>query len=297
MRRLIYNPKKSGKKMSIACFVSGSGTNYREIVKRDPHHYYLVFTNRPGCSAEQIAEENEHPILRLSHIPYLEDAKKKYGAGKVPRNCPERMHFEMDVAGLLEEHFGGEPDLICLAGYDQWLTDWFVDKYAPRILNVHPGDTTKGYDGLHWIPTAKAIIAEDEAIRSTLFIVDRGEDTGPVLVQSRPLDIVKTIADVPGLMERFSRVIAFARKNKIKSYEEFREKADADEAATMEHTCKLLQEALKIAGDWEIFPFGVHDLIARGRVEIEGRDIYVDGNKMPAYGYRLDLEPPRKGKK
>jgi len=61
-----------------------------------------------------------------------------------------------------------------------------VEQYYPHILNVHPGDTTKGYDGLYWIPTAKAILAGDDSIRSTLFIVDKGEDTGPVLVQSFP---------------------------------------------------------------------------------------------------------------
>ncbi len=285
--------------MTIACFVSGSGTNYREIVKRDPHHYYLVFTNRPGCGGEQIAEENEHRIIRLSHIPYLEAAKSKYGAGKVPRNCPERISYEMEVSGLIEEELGSKPDLICLAGYDQWLTDWFVDRYSPHILNVHPGDTTKGYDGLHWIPTAKAILAEDESIRSTLFIVDRGEDTGPVLVQSRPLDIVKTISSEPGLTERFGRLIGFIRKNNVRTFTEFKAKADAEAAMVMEHTCRMLQDALKEQGDWEIYPFAVHDLIAKGRVEIEDRDIYIDGCQMPPFGYRLDLEPPAqtRGKK
>jgi folate-dependent phosphoribosylglycinamide formyltransferase PurN len=290
MRQTLYNPKKSGKKMTIACFVSGSGTNYREIVNRNPNHYYIVFTNRPGCGAELIAEENEHRIVRLSHVHYLEEAKAKYGAGKVPRNCPERMHYEMDVSGLLEEEIGGAPDLICLAGYDQWLTDWFVDRYSPRILNVHPGDTTKGYDGLHWIPTARAILAEDDVIRSTLFIVDRGEDTGPVLVQSRPLDIVKTLSQEPGLTEKLGRIIAFSRRNGIKTFADFKEKADVEEAAGMEHICKTLQEVLKVSGDWEIFPFAV-DLIAKGRVEVEDRNVYVDGKLLPAYGYRLDNEP------
>ena len=96
----------------------------------------------------------------------------------VPRNCFERIQYEKEAFRLIENKLG-RPDLICLAGYDQWLTDWTVGKYYPRILNVHPGDTTKGYDGLHWIPAAKAILAGDKSLRSTLFIVDKGEDTGP----------------------------------------------------------------------------------------------------------------------
>ena len=54
MQQLIYDPAKSGKRMTIVCFISGSGTNYREIVKRNPEHDYLVFTNRPGCAGVAI---------------------------------------------------------------------------------------------------------------------------------------------------------------------------------------------------------------------------------------------------
>ncbi|NOQ17741.1 MAG: hypothetical protein GQ507_00675, partial [Dehalococcoidales bacterium] len=171
MKQLVYDPSKSGKIMTIVCFVSGSGTNYREIVTQNREHKYIVFTNRPGCGGVAIARENKHEVIELSHIPYLRDAKKRYGSGNVPRNCPERISYEQELCRLIESSIGGEPDLICLAGYDQWLTDWMVNKYYPRILNVHPGDTTKGYDGLHWVPSAKAILAGDEVIRSTLFFV------------------------------------------------------------------------------------------------------------------------------
>ncbi|MDD5287823.1 MAG: formyltransferase family protein, partial [Dehalococcoidales bacterium] len=193
MKRLIYDPVKHGKRMAIVCFVSGSGTNYREIIARNPAHNYLVFTNRPGCGGTIIAKENKHEVVELSHIPYLRETRKKYGAGNVPRNCPERLRYEQEVSRLIESKLGKTPDLICLAGYDQWTSDWLVDKYYPGILNVHPGDTTRGYDGLHWIPSAKAILAGDRAIRSTLFIVDKGEDTGPVLVQSKSLDIMQAL--------------------------------------------------------------------------------------------------------
>jgi hypothetical protein len=43
-----------------------------------------------------------------------------------------------------------------------------------------------------------------------------------------------------------------------------------------------------VKGDWEIYPFAVHDLIAQGRVAVEDRVVYVDDKKMPEYGYRLD---------
>lgn len=288
MRQLIYDPTKSGNRMTIVCFVSGSGTNYREIVKRDPNHNYMVFTNRPGCGGEILARGNRHTIIELSHIPYLEDAKKRYGVGNIPRNCPARVSYEQEICRLIERQIGGEPDLICLTGYDQWLTDWLVDKYYPRILNVHPGDTVKGYDGLYWIPTAKAILAGDEAIKSTLFIVDKGEDTGVVLVQSKPLNIAQIVTQSgEGLEERLDKVTAFIQTNGIKTYENFKATAGLELFEIMKHTCEILQNALKIAGDWKIYPFAVHDLIARGRIEIADRKIFVDGKKLPQHGYTI----------
>ena len=282
MKQLLYDPAKSGKKMTIVCFVSGSGTNYREIVKRNPEHNYLVFTNRPDCGGVTIARENKHEVIELSHIPYLKEARKKYGVGRVPRNCPERVQYEQEVSRLIENKLGRQPDLVCLAGFDQWNTDWMVEKYYPKMLNVHPGDTTKGFYGLHWIPSAKAILAGDESLRSTLFIVDKGEDTGPVLVQSKPINVIQTLSELEskgekGLLEGLSRVTSFAILHNIKTYENFKEKADEESSKIMERICSRLQDMLKVKGDWEIYPFAVHDLISRGRVAVDGRVVYIDG--------------------
>ena len=279
--------------MTIVCFISGSGTNYREIVKKNPKHHYIVFTNRPGCAGVAIARDNKHEVIELSHLPYLREAKERYGAGNMPRNCPERVAYEREVSSLIESQTGGEPDVICLAGYDQWLTDWTVDRYYPRIINVHPGDTTRGYYGLHWIPSARAILAGDDTLRATLFIVDKGEDTGPVLVQSRPLIISDTVmkmvvAGTEGLVEAFERVTGFTQSRSIKTYEDFTTEASEELRGMLEKVCKNLQEALKMAGDWEIYPFAVHDLLARGRVAVADRKVHVDGKELPEYGYRLE---------
>jgi len=295
VRQLIYDPNLHGSRMTIVCFVSGSGTNYQKIVERDPNHDYVVFTNRPGCGGADKARANNHIVIELSHLPYLAAAKGKYGSMNIPRNCPERVKYEQDVWQLIEDKIKKNPDLICLAGYDQWLTDWSVGKYFPKILNVHPGDTTKGYSGLHWIPTAKAILSGDKEIRTTLFIVDKGEDTGPVLAQSRPLPITQTLASLEskgtkGMVEGFDRITNFAKKNGITSYDDFENSADAEQKAIMKLLCENLQDALKVAGDWEVYPFSVHSLITRGRVQTEGRNVYVDGKKLPVYGYRMERE-------
>jgi folate-dependent phosphoribosylglycinamide formyltransferase PurN len=291
MKQTVYDPIKRGTRMTILCLVSGSGTNYREIAARDTNHNYVVFTNRPGCGGAAIARANKHDVIELSHIPYLEAARREYGPGNVPRNCPERVEYEQKLCALVEGRIGREPDLVCLAGYDQWLSDFIVDRYYPRILNVHPGDTTKGYYGLHWIPSARAILAGDKIIRSTLFFVDKGEDSGPVLVQSKPLDIEQTLRGLElehrqELSKGLREVTDFAAAHHIQTYDDFEKNAGNELATKMETVCRVLQDALKVSGDWKIYPFAVHDLIARGRVHIDRRTVYVDGRPLPGCGYR-----------
>jgi folate-dependent phosphoribosylglycinamide formyltransferase PurN len=292
---LLYDPVQQGGRMTIVCFVSGSGTNYQKIVQRDPDHDYVVFTNRPGCEGILKARSNRHMVIELSHLPYLQGARDRYGPGRIPRNCPERLEYEQDVWRLVEDKIEKAPDLVCLAGYDQWFTDWTIDRYYPRILNVHPGDTSRGYSGLYWIPTAKAILAGDSAIRSTVFFVDRGEDTGPVLAQSGPVDIILALKaleseGVEGLIDGFHGLVSFARGHDVAGYGAFEDMANEEQKAIMRRVCESLQSALKKEGDWQVYPFAVHDLIARGRVGVAGRAVSIDGVRMPDYGYRMDCE-------
>jgi folate-dependent phosphoribosylglycinamide formyltransferase PurN len=279
--------------MKIVCFVSGSGTNYREIVKRDPNHDYLVFSNRPGCGALNIAREFHHDIIELSHIEYLKEARSKYGPGKIPADCPERQAYEQEVVGLIEARLEGKPDLVCLAGYDLWHSSWFIDRYYPHVINVHPGDTVKGYVGLHWIPAARAIIVGESSLRSTTFIVDKGGDTGPVLVQSSPLYIRQTIDEEDivnqgNLKAKFEEIEKLITSKGISTYEEFNAKSSPEMKRYMEDICRVLQDALKKQGDWQIYPFAVHDLIARGRVALEGRQVYMDDRILPVHGCRME---------
>ena len=283
--------------MTIVCFVSGSGTNYQRIVAFDPEHDYVVFSNRPGCEGIEKARSNHHQVVELSHLPYLKAAKTRLGMTGVPRNCPEREQYEKDAWELIENRLGRSPDLVCLAGYDQWLTDWTVARYYPRILNIHPGDTTRGYAGLHWVPTAKAILNGDRQIRSTVFLVDMGEDTGPVLAQSSPVDIELALrqGEAGGskdLLDHYRKVMDFQRSTGITTYEAFDERGTDADKLHLRTICLYLQDYLKKAGDWQIYPLAVHELIGRGRVEVVDRTIFVDGCALPEHGFRPDAATP-----
>ena len=158
----IFDPEQG--RMKIAVAVSGSGTNYERVREELPDLDYLVISNKPDCQGVQKAHGYEHPVLTLDSDAYQESLGRKFS-----RRGPDRDAYDMAIAKLIEQHFDGNPDLICLAGYDLWLGDWIVNRYYPCILNVHPGDATKGYKGLHHVPSAKALLAGEEHVKSTLF--------------------------------------------------------------------------------------------------------------------------------
>ena len=94
MKQMIFSPKTHSSRMTIVCFVSGSGTNYQRIVERDPNHEYVVFTNRPGCEGADKARSNHHVIIELSHIPYLKAARNRVGSSSIPK---ERIHVALCI--------------------------------------------------------------------------------------------------------------------------------------------------------------------------------------------------------
>ena len=270
--------------MNIACFVSGSGTNYERIYERDKNKNYFVCSNTSYCAGVKKARANGHSTTVLDSNLYF---IRTLDSEKIPRRGTERDSYDIELCTLMEQEIGGSPDLICLAGYDLWISDWMVDKYYPRILNVHPGDTTRGYKGLGWIPSANAILAGENEIRSTVFFVDKGDDTGPVLVQSKPVPVSQTAWE-----KDIFEIRDFASKTNTINFKDFNIAAENQNknllAQRLEAISRDLQNKLKEEGDWVIYPFAVHDLLAKNRVELEDRTVYIDGKPMPEYGYRMD---------
>jgi len=264
-----------------ACGISGSGTNYDKIYEGDPKKPHIVFSNVLNCSGINKARARNVPVVILDSKIYF---KKMWGIEKVPRYGVERNSYDMALMTLVEQNLNGEPDLICLAGYDLWIGDWMAKRYFPRILNVHPGDSRK-YVGLGWRPTAKAIIAGEKSVKSTVFFVDESDDGGPILIQSRSIPLSRWD-------EKLYDIKKFIDREGIKSLSEFNKKAKEKENnldIELEAVSKEIQDALKEEGDWMIYPFAVHNLIGKGRVSIDGRKVYIDGVEMPEEGWQVDI--------
>jgi len=276
--KLLFDPSSGA--MNYACGVSGSGTNYDRIFEWDPRKDHVVFSNVPGCSGIGKAKNYGARAVSLDSLIYF---RKMWGLEKIPRHGVERNSYDMAIMTLVEQTLKGQPDLICLAGYDLWIGDWMVRRYYPRILNVHPADARK-YAGLGWIPTAKAILAGEDSVKSTVFFVDQSDDGGPILIQSASIPLSRWDSDL-----RETR--KFAERTGVQTLKDFREAAQQEQNGLYESLKKVagdIQEALKVEGDWKIYPFAVHELIGKGRVALDGRNVYIDGIQMPPEGWQVD---------
>ncbi len=276
--KLIYDP--SSGPIRYACGVSGSGTNYDKIYEQDPDKQHLVFSNAPHCAGVLKAKDRGVPIALLDSARYF---REMWGLEKIPRYGVERNSYDMALMTLMEQGLNGRPDIICLAGYDLWIGDWMANRYFPHILNVHPGDAKK-YVGLGWRPTAKAILAEESSVKSTVFFVDASDDGGPILVQSRSLPL-------SAWDDELRDIRRFAEKTDARTLPQFREAAQregSDLYSSLEHVSASIQDVLRTEGDWQIYPFAVHELIAKGRVALDDRTVYIDGVQMPAEGWQVD---------
>lgn len=277
--QLLFDPSSSP--MVYACGVSGSGTNYERISEKDPGKRHIVFSNVPDCAGVKKARTNGVPAVSLSSAKYF---REMWGIEKVPRYGVERNSYDRAMMTLVEQTLHRRADLICLAGYDLWIGDWMAKRYFPHILNVHPGDARK-YAGLGWRPSAKAILAGEASVRSTVFFVDASNDGGPVLIQSASLSLSRWDEELRGVRR-------FAEKADVTTLEKFRSTTHAegrdDLYLELENVSTSIQETLRNEGDWKIYPFAVHDLIAKGRVALDGRVVYIDGVPMPEDGWQVD---------
>ncbi len=266
--------------MRYACGVSGSGTNYDRIYERNPGTRHVVFSNAPGCAAVVKAAKRGVPVALLDSSRYF---RQMWALEKVPRYGVERDSYDRAVMTLVEQVLDGAPDLICLAGYDLWIGEWMATRYFPKILNVHPGDARK-YTGLGWRPTAKAVLAAETGVRSTVFVVDKSDDGGPILIQSKSLQLSRWDNELRDIRR-------FAERRGARTLEQFRGAAQQEGSTLyqlLEQVSTTIQEVLRVEGDWEIYPFAVHDLIAKGRVALDGRTVYIDGVQMPDEGWQVD---------
>ena len=146
----------------VAVLVSGSGTNLQALLD-DPAvrpHIALVVSDRPGVGAlDRAAAAGVEAIV-------IE-----------PHGYSDRSDFDLAVLAALEERC---IDVLVSAGYMRLLGKALLDVYGGRWLNIHPA-LLPSFPGMHGVRDALAYGVKITGV--SVFLVDEGVDTGPVVAQ------------------------------------------------------------------------------------------------------------------
>lgn len=95
------------------------------------------------------------------------------------KSFADREAFDAALAQAIDQY---QPDLVVLAGYMRILSNAFVQRYAGRMLNIHPSLLPK-YPGLH---THRQAIDNGDAEHGTsIHFVTEQLDGGPVILQAK----------------------------------------------------------------------------------------------------------------
>ncbi len=115
-----------------------------------------------------------------------------------PKDFPDRAAFN---EGLLDKVNSYKPDLIVLAGFLVVIPEKMIETYENRIINIHPSLIPSfcgtGYYGLkvHEAALARGV----KLTGATVHYVDKGTDTGPIIMQ-KAVEVLE--GDTPEVLQR-----------------------------------------------------------------------------------------------
>ena len=152
--------------MKIAVLISGRGSNLQSLIDAQARgslsaEISLVISNIPNATGLERAIRAGIPTKTISHRDFL-----------------DRRDFEGAInIALLEAHI----ELVCLAGFMRLLTDSFVNKWADRLVNIHPS-LLPSFKGLN--THERALDAGVRFTGCTVHFVRSEMDDGPVILQA-----------------------------------------------------------------------------------------------------------------
>jgi phosphoribosylglycinamide formyltransferase-1 len=149
----------------LVVLVSGSGTNLQAL---------LDATADPAYGAEVVAVGADR-----DNIEGLARAAKRDVPTFVHRvaDYPTREDWDRALAASVAEY---EPDLVISAGFLKLVGPAFLARFAGRYVNTHNA-LLPGFPGIHGPRDALAYGVK--LAGATLFFVDAGVDTGPIIAQ------------------------------------------------------------------------------------------------------------------
>lgn len=150
----------------LVVLVSGAGTNLQALIDAcsDPGYgatVVAVGADRDGI--EGLARAERAGIPTFVH---------RVG------DFASRTHWDEALTASVA---GYEPDLVVLAGFMKLAGAAFLDRFGGRTINTHPA-LSPAFPGMHG--PRDALEYGVKVTGCTLFVVDAGVDTGPILAQT-----------------------------------------------------------------------------------------------------------------
>ena len=107
----------------VAILISGRGSNMASLIEAAqaedfPAEIALVLSNRPDAEGLELAKAAGIATLSIDHKTFA-----------------DRESFDRALDAALVEH---DIAFICLAGFMRVLTDWFVERWSGKMVNIHP---------------------------------------------------------------------------------------------------------------------------------------------------------------
>jgi folate-dependent phosphoribosylglycinamide formyltransferase PurN len=244
-----------------AILMSGTGSNARKLLEYTPadrrlpnYQIRVILSDNPASNYRRIAEDHGVPAELNDIYAFFQVHNPDQGLEPADRaklkDPAGRERFDKRTQEILQSY---GVQLVALAGYD-----WVIAPFLCRnfvVLNVHPGDLRvrdargrRPYIGLGWVPTAKAILAGERKVHSTIHLVTAELDGGPIARVSQGVAIELPAGVAPSnILPRGARLADVLRA--------LRTGDDPQLASGLLVThAKAVQERLKRLGDWIEFP-------------------------------------------
>ena len=146
----------------IVVLISGRGSNMEALLDAGlPATVAAVVSNKADARGLDHARARGIPAEVVEHCRYA-----------------DRTAFDAALAEAIDRH---RPDLLVLAGFMRVLTASFVNRYAGRMLNIHPS-LLPAFPGLH--THRRALEAGVRIHGCTVHFVTPDLDHGPIVVQA-----------------------------------------------------------------------------------------------------------------
>ena len=159
-----YMVKSTGIKKRTAIFISGNGSNMKNLVK------FSKIKNAP-IKVDLVISSNK----KSNAIQYLKKNKIYFKIFEFKQKNKD----EIKIFDILKKK---KIQLICLAGFMKILSGSFIKKFSGKILNIHPSLLPK-YKGLN---THERVILDKEKYSGcTVHFVNSKLDSGKIIIQKK----------------------------------------------------------------------------------------------------------------